>query len=66
LCWVKDNFCAGDAVPGTSDLHKDGIVDEAVEEIRLHDNGGTELTAGAVAVGPVHQNDVAALNGFFR
>ena len=47
-------------------LHKDDIVDEAVEEIRLHDNGERELTTRPVAVGPVHKNYVGALHGFFR
>jgi hypothetical protein len=31
----------------------------------LHDNGGTKFTAGAVAVGPVHQDHVAAFHAFF-
>jgi hypothetical protein len=53
-------------VSSTSDLDQDGVIDETVEEIGLHDNGGTQLTTCAVALGPVHQSHVAALHGFFR
>ena len=42
------------------------IIDEAVEEIGLHDDGRAELAAGPVAVGPVHQNDFSSPHDFFR
>ena len=48
------------------DLDEDRVIDEAVEEIGLHDDGRAELAAGAVAVRPVHQNDFSAPHDFFR
>jgi hypothetical protein len=42
------------------------VVDEPVEEIGLHDDRWTQFAAGAVAVGPVHQDDVPALQDFSR
>jgi hypothetical protein len=41
-------------------------VDEAVQKVGLHNDGRAKLAAGTVTVGPIHQQHVAAIHGFFR
>jgi hypothetical protein len=64
--WVKKDFGAGDPVPRTGDLDENGIVDQAIKEIALHNYCRAQFAAGHVGELPIDFDHVAAIHTDFR
>src|SRR5262249_61633524 len=63
---VECHLGPGNAVSLAGDLGQYRVVDQPVQVVGLHDHCGPKLAPGAIAVGPINQDDVATGHGRFR